>query len=172
MYLSGYKRLNWHVVKVRHQHKLQQSLQIRWRIAAVSAVFRSPNASILSVQLCNNPLNQRAKPIHFIPITASQKTKHRKEVSRETSAGTKDKSSERQGCHSYLSVLRQAFWWLWPISFHIREIRFTSWASDTNRRGQKNLSKLYQKGQSSYDNSSRPHNVWLYLYQGTWAGVP
>lgn len=89
MYLSGYKRLNWHVVEVRHQRKLQQSLQIRWRIAAVRAVFRGPNASILSVQLCDNPLNQRAKPFHFIPLTSSQKTKHRKELSREQGQKTK-----------------------------------------------------------------------------------
>lgn len=60
MYLNGYKCLNGHIVHMRHQDKLQKSLQIRWRITAVSEVFRSPNAPMLSVQLSHNPLYQRA----------------------------------------------------------------------------------------------------------------
>lgn len=87
--LDGYKCLDGHVVDVRHQHELQQGLQIRRRIALVCAVFRSPNAPMLSVQLSHHPLYQRPETSHLSLLPSSQMKKNIEEIKRETSAGEK-----------------------------------------------------------------------------------
>lgn len=142
--LDGYKCLDGHVVDVRHQHELQQGLQIRRRIALVCAVFRSPNAPMLSVQLSHHPLYQRPETSHLSLLPSSQmKKKHRGNKERNFSGrkiSTMTRNYSVKSNHpSYPGVSRQAFRWLWSISFHIWEMRFTSWASDSDSREQKNL---------------------------------
>lgn len=122
MYLNGYKCLNRHVVHMRHQHELQKSLQIRWRIAAVSEVFRSPNASMLSVQLSHNPLYQRAYGSPFSLLTSSRLRENR------TQGEDKDRNFSRTKISNSDSAFQSSEL---PVCFLMAVTHFLPHLSDT-----------------------------------------
>lgn len=60
LYWNGYNCLDWHVVNTRHQHQLEQGLQVGRRVALVWSVLRGPDVSMLLVQLGHHTLYERA----------------------------------------------------------------------------------------------------------------